>query len=158
MLKQILFFNVIIITIMSIIELKFLKTFWKYYLPKHNIFNICSLTYHITLPGRVRIAYTDYNYALLIGCQQVSDDGSCVSGQNMAVVYSRTKDIPQISRQIIVETASKCCLSETDLRITTQHGNVTKSHCSRLSALINCLYVTLIICYAHCVHGFFTHI
>ncbi|KAK2167928.1 hypothetical protein LSH36_22g07018 [Paralvinella palmiformis] len=71
--------------------------------------------------GRVRIAYTDYNYALLIGCQQVSDDGSCVSGQNMAVVYSRTKDIPQISRQIIVETASKCCLSETDLRITTQH-------------------------------------
>lgn len=42
-----------------------------------------------SMRGRMKVVYTDYQYALIYKCMRVTVDGLCEQGEDFFIVYSR---------------------------------------------------------------------
>jgi hypothetical protein len=67
------------------------------------------------VPERFRVLYTDYAYALVYECAQVSSaTGRCMPDQSQTVLYGRRKPnlarIPEETLDKISEVANEACI------------------------------------------------
>ena len=84
----------------------------------------------------MKILYTDYNYAVVYVCDEVSKDGSCDQDQVEVEVMSRNKDtVPDDVKDTLLAVIEGVCLSKDDFEEITQ----TCESSELLFTQINCL-------------------
>ena len=64
----------------------------------------------LSMPGRLKIIYTDYQHALVYECHNVLQNGQCVEGHDSLDLYSRSRAISPDMRTQLFKQALNLCL------------------------------------------------
>jgi len=76
-------------------------------------------TYLVTFPGALWVIETNYDYALLYGCTEQQDDGSCDVNAEFAHVISRRRHLSgPLLRRVDYIVRRRLCIDTTRFQFT----------------------------------------